>query len=253
MCSIQLSENERIDDLQFKGLKIIQNSEHFCFGLDAVLLARFACPKNNDTVLDIGTGTGIIPIMVSGLCGSNNIVGMDIQQCTCEMAAKSIALNSLEDRVRMIEADIRNVRSDFEPQSFTLVISNPPYIKAGSGAVNDFSQRAISRHEVMCKLEDVVFAASYLLRDKGRFAMVNKPERIADCIELMHKYGIEPKRIQLVYPKADKAPSAMLIEGVKGANEGIRFMRPIIVMNESGEYTCQIDDIYSDKGEDIFK
>ncbi len=253
MSNIELAENERVDDLQFKNLLIVQNREQFCFGLDAVLLARFSSPKDNDKIIDIGTGTGIIPIMVSGLCESGNIFGIDIQQCMCDMALKSIALNSLEERVTIKNGDIREVKTLFQPQSFTLVISNPPYIKAGNGVVNDLSQRAISRHEVTCKLEDVVYAASYLLRDKGRFTMVNKPERIADCIELMHKYGIEPKKIQLVYPKADKPPSAMLIEGIKGAKEGLRFMRPIIVMNESGEYTCQVNSIYSDEGEDIFK
>lgn len=248
-----MSENERIDDLQFKGLRIIQNPEHFCFGLDAVLLARFAAPTDSDSIIDLGTGTGIIPIMASGLCTSENIVGLDIQECMCEMAEKSIRLNDLCERVSILRGDLREVEAIFAPRSFSLVISNPPYIKAGSGIVNEYSQKAISRHEVMCKLEDVVRAAGYLLKENGRFSMVNKPERLMECFELMHKYGIEPKKVQLVYPKADKPPSAVLIEGVKGAREGLRFMKPIIVMNESGEYTCQIDKIYSDRGEDIFK
>ena len=253
MENISLSENEKIDDLQFKGLKIIQNPGHFCFGLDAVLLARFSSPKDNDKIIDLGTGTGIIPIMVSGLCKSEYTVGIDIQECMCEMAEKSVKMNKLQDRIQILQADLCRLDEFFKPKSFSLVISNPPYIKSGSGIVNEYSQKAISRHEVMCRLDDVMRAAGYLLKENGRFSVVNKPERTAECFDLMRKYGIEPKKVQLVYPKADKPPSAVLIEGVKGAKEGLRFMRPIIVMNESGEYTCQIDRIYSDAGEDIFR
>lgn len=253
MANIDLSAKERIDDLQFKGLKIIQHEEHFCFGLDAVLLARFSFPKDSDKIIDLGTGTGIIPLMASGLCSSDTIVGIDIQECMCELASKSVSLNELCNRISILNCDLRQIQSMFEAGSFSLAISNPPYIKAGSGIVNDFSQKAISRHEIMCCLDDVACAAGYLLKEKGRFALVNKPERIAECFDAMRKYSIEPKRVQLVYPKADKPPSAVLIEGVKGANAGLRFMRPIIVMNESGEYTCQIESIYSDKGEDIFR
>lgn len=250
---IELSEGERIDDLQFRGLKIIQNEEHFCFGLDAVLLARFSAPKNDDIIMDLGTGTGIIPIMVSGLCSSKKIVGIEIQQCMAELAKRSIALNDLQDRVDIVNDDIKNISSLYKQAGFSLVISNPPYIKAGSGIVNGYSQKAVSRHEVMCTLDDVARAAGYLLGERGRFTLVHKPERMIECFDAMRKYSIEPKKAQLIYPKSDKAPSAVLIEGVKGAKEGVRFLRPIIVMNEREEYTCQIDSIYSDKGEEIFR
>ncbi len=250
---VTLSEKERIDDLQFKGLRIIQHEDHFCFGLDAVLLARFAFPKNNDKIIDLGTGTGIIPIMTSGLCTSENIVGVDIQECMCKLAGRSVELNGLQDRVKIIQADLKNIKELFDAKSFSLVISNPPYIKRGNGIVNELSQKAISRHEVLCTLADVAFAAGYLLKDGGRFVMVHKPERIIECCDEMRKNGIEPKRAQFIFPKTDKLPSAMLIEGVKGANEGFRILRPIIVMDNEGKYTCQIDDIYSDKGEDIFR
>lgn len=248
-----LSENERIDDLQFKGLKIIQNKEHFCFGLDAVLLARFSMPKNKDSIIDLGTGTGIIPIMVSGLCSSDNIVGVEIQDCMCELAGRNIALNALEERVKIIKQDIKEISNTFEKDSFSLVITNPPYIKEGNGIVNDFSQKAISRHEVLCNLDDVCKASGYLLKDGGRLCMVYKPERMIECFDTMRKYSIEPKKAQLIYPKADKIPSAVLIEGVKGGNPGFRVLRPILVMNDNGEYTCQVESIYSDNGEDIFK
>ena len=248
-----IRENERIDDLQFKGLRLIQNSEQFCFGLDAVLLARFSSPRDTDRIIDLGTGTGIIPVRVSGLCGSDNIKGLEIQECMCEMAGRSIALNSLEGRVSIINGDIKCVSNLFERATFSLVISNPPYIKHGNGIVNGDEQKAISRHEVLCTLDDVCSAAGYLLSDKGRFAMVHKPERIIECFDAMRKYSIEPKKAQLIYPKEEKSPSAVLIEGVKGANAGFTFLRPIIVMDKNGSYTCSVNDIYSGKGDEIFK
>lgn len=250
---VELKCNERVDDLQFKGLQLIQNSEYFSFGVDAVLLARFSAPKDNDEVIDLGTGTGIIPIMVSGLCNAENIVGIEIQECMCDMFSRSIQLNNLENRVRVVHDDIKNSEHIFERESFSLVISNPPYIKEGKGIVNEHSQKAISRHEVLCTLDDVAKSAGYLLKTKGRFALINKPERIIECFDAMRKYGIEPKKAQLIFPKSDKIPSAVMIEGVKGAKEGFKFLRPIIIMNDNGEYTVSIRDIYSDKGSEIFK
>lgn len=248
----ELKQGERIDDLQFKELKLIQNAEYFSFGADAVLLARFSLPKDSDTVIDLGTGTGIIPVMVSGLCNAKEIVGLEIQDCMCDLFSRSIKLNNLEDRVKTVHGDIKEIDTIFARESFSLVISNPPYIKAGKGIVNEYSQKAISRHEVLCTLDDVAEAAGYLLKPKGRFALINKPERIMECFDAMRKYGIEPKRAQLIFPKSDKIPSAVMIEGVKGAKEGFKFLRPIIIMNDDGEYTVSIRDIYSDKGREIF-
>ncbi len=249
----ELRENERIDDLQFKGLKLIQNGEYFSFGIDAVLLARFSSPKDNDVIVDLGTGTGIIPVMASGLCSSDDITGLEIQECMCDLFGRSIVLNSLDDRVRCVNGDIKQIGEYFARGSVSLVISNPPYIKAGNGIVNDLSQKAISRHEVLCTLDDVVSAAGYLLKEKGRLALINKPERMIECFDTMRKYGIQPKRAQLIFPRADKLPSAIMIEGVKGAKEGFKMLRPIIVMNDKGEYTVSIQDIYSDKGAEIFR
>lgn len=248
----ELKQGERIDDLQFNGLRLIQNIEYFGFGVDAVLLARFSSPKNSDTVIDLGTGTGIIPVMVSGLCEAKKIVGLEIQKCMCDMFSRSIRLNNLENRLEIVEGDIRETENLFERESFSLVISNPPYIKAGKGIVNGHFQKAISRHEVLCTLDDVARAAGYLLNAKGRFALINKPERIIECFDAMRKYGIEPKKAQLIFPKSDKMPSAVMIEGVKGAKEGFKFLRPIIIMNDDGDYTVSIRDIYSDKGNGIF-
>ena len=250
---VNLLVGERVDDLQFKDLKLIQNPEYFSFGADAILLARFSAPKDNDTVIDLGSGTGIIPVMVSGLSNSNRIVGVEIQECMCDMFSRSVKLNSLENRVQVLCADIRQLSEILPSGEFSLVISNPPYIKSGNGIVNDHSQKAISRHEVMCTLDDVCKSASYLLKAKGRFAMVHKPERIIECCDSMRKYGIEPKRVQIIYPKTDKYPSAMLIEGTKGAKPGLKFLKPIIIMDENGEYTASVQKIYADSGEDIFK
>lgn len=249
---VELKQGERVDDLQFNGLQLIQNPEYFSFGVDAVLLARFSSPKNSDTVIDIGTGTGIIPVMVSGLCDAKKVLGLEIQDCMCDMFSRSIKLNHLENRLEVIKGDIKETETLFPKESFSLVISNPPYIKAGNGIVNEHSQKAISRHEVLCTLDDVAKAAGYLLKAKGRFALINKPERIIECFDAMRKYGMEPKKAQLIFPKSDKLPSAVMIEGVKGAREGFRFLRPIIIMSDDGNYTVSIKDIYSDKGKEIF-
>lgn len=250
---VELLQGERIDDLQFKDLKLIQNPEYFSFGSDAVLLARFSAPKDNDSIIDLGSGTGIIPVMVSGLSASKRIVGIEIQDCMCDMFSRSVQLNSLEDRITVMKADIKDIKTILPEASFSLVISNPPYIKSGNGIVNDHSQKAISRHEVMCTLDDVCAAAGHLLSSKGRFSMVHKPERIVECFDSMRKYGIEPKRVQIIYPKADKYPSAMLIEGQKGAKPGLKFLKPIIIMTENGEYTASVQKIYADEGEDVFQ
>ena len=246
--TVKLSPDERLDDLQFKGLKVIQNSSYFSFGTDAVLLARFACPKDSDTVLDLGTGTGIIPIMTAGLCCAKRIVGIEIQQCMSEMASRSISLNALEDRVEILTMDIKLAADHFGCGEFSLVISNPPYIKAGSGLVNPESQKAISRHEVLCKLSDVAAAAGRLLKSGGRFCMVHKPERMIECFDSLRAQGIEPKRLQMIYPTAEKQPSAVLIEGVKGAKPGLRVLRQITLMDENGLYSRQLQKIYADEG-----
>ncbi len=220
---IEIKENERIDDLQCNGLKIIQNTEGFCFGVDAVLLANFADVKKGSKVVDLGTGTGIIPILIAGKTEARSVSGLEIQKGMVEMAKRSIAMNSLEGRVEIIEGDIKRSLEIFSRGSFDVVTTNPPYMNNGGGLVNPDEMKAVSRHEVLCTLEDVVKAAASLLRQGGQFAMIHRPERLVDIVCCMRKYAIEPKFIRFVHPSPYKKANLLLIKRNKGESQGQRY------------------------------
>lgn len=241
---LALGEHERIDDLQYKGLRIIQNPNKFCFGTDAVLLSGFATIRRGDRVLDLGTGTGIIPILLAGRQDEARITGLEIQADMVEMASRSIRLNQLQDRVKIIKGDIKDARDLLEMDSFDLVVSNPPYKKLGSGLVNPNSSLAIARHELLCTLEDVIGAASDLLRSGARFAMIHQSDRLADIIYFMRTHRLEPKRLQMVHPNKDKPPNLVLVEGIKDSKPHIKWSRPLFVYDDEGNYSQDIKDIY---------
>lgn len=241
---IKINENERVDDLQCRGLRIIQNREGFCFGVDAVLLANFADIKNGQRVIDLGTGTGIVPILLAGKTGAKEVVGLEIQDDMAEMASRSIMLNKIEDRVKIVNGDLKNAVSLFGRESFDAVTTNPPYKHQGSGIVNPGDKKALSRHEIACTLEDVISVSSGLLKDGGRFFMVHRPERIVDIIYLMRLHKIEPKRIRFVHPYPGKKPNLLLIEGLKYGKAFLNFMDPLYVYDSNGEYTEEINNIY---------
>ena len=239
-----IKANERIDDLQCKGLRIIQNVEGFCFGVDAVLLSNFAEVKNNQRVIDLGTGTGIIPILIAGKTRAAEVVGIEIQEQIAQMAGRSIILNNLEERVKIVNEDIKNISSLYGKESFDVVTTNPPYKHSGSGLINPEDTKAISRHEIMCTLEDVIAASSALLKNNGRFFMVHRPERIVDILTLMRSYKLEPKRLRFVHPYPNKKPNLLLIEGLKYGKAFLNFMDPLYIHDDSGNYTQEINDIY---------
>lgn len=241
---VQIKQNERIDDLQYKGLKIIQNTEGFCFGVDAVLLANFAEIKKGQRVIDLGTGTGIIPILIAGKTQAREIVGMEIQNEVAEMAGRSILLNDIESRVKIVNNDLKESVDLFGRESFDVVTTNPPYKHSGSGIINPEDIRAISRHEIKCTLEDVISISSKLLKNGGRMFMVHRPERIVDIIYLMRSYRIEPKRLRFVHPYPGKKPNLLLIEGLKYGNAFLNFMDPLYVYDGQGNYTKEINEIY---------
>lgn len=243
---IPLKETERIDDLQLKGLKLIQDKNGFCFGVDAVLLANFAKVKKGANVADLGTGTGIIPILIAGKSEAKNIVGVEIQEDVYEMATRSVKLNSLEDRVKIINTDIKTVDKELEINNYHVVTSNPPYMHA-DGIKNPNDKKAISRHEVKCNLEDVIKAASRLVMPRGKFFMIHRPTRLVDIITLGRKYRLEPKVIQFVHPKPKKAPNLVLVEFVKDGRPELKIMDPLYVYGEDGEYTKELKDIYSNE------
>lgn len=245
---IKLKENERIDDLEFKNLKIIQNEKEFCFGMDAVLLSDFAKDiKQNSKILDLGTGTGILPILLSGKIENTKIIGIEIQEKMAEMATRSVKLNNLENRIQIINEDIKNLNNIFEKETFDVVVTNPPYKANNTGLKNEYEGKVIARHEIKCNLEDIIFASKNMLKDKGTLYMVHRPERIVDICEILRKYKIEPKIIRFVYPKAGKEANLILVKAVKNAKKFLKIEKPLIIYKENGEYTDEILRIYNKK------
>ena len=235
--------NERVDDLQ-NGFYVIQNPEKFCFGMDAVLLSGFANIRKNETVLDMGTGTGIIPILLKSKGKGGHLTGLEIQEECSDMARRSVRYNSLESDIDIICGDIKEAAATFGAASFDVVTSNPPYMIGQHGIQNPYMAKAIARHEILCTLEDVVSQAANVLKDRGRFFMVHRPFRLAEIFQVLMKYKLEPKRMQLVYPYVNKEPNMVLIEARKGCNSRISVEPPLIVYEKPGTYTKEILEIY---------
>lgn len=234
---------ERVDDLQ-NGFYVIQNQNKFCFGMDAVLLSGFARIRKGDHVLDMGTGTGIIPILLKSKTKGEHFTGLEIQEECADMATRSVQYNGLESAVDIVCGDIKEAAGIFGAASFDVVTSNPPYMIGEHGLRNPYMAKAIARHEVLCTLEDVVSQASRVLKDRGHFFMVHRPFRLAEIFQVLMKYKLEPKRMQLVYPYIDREPNMVLIEACKGGNSRITVERPLIVYEKPGEYTKAILEIY---------
>lgn len=242
--TVELKGKERLDDLERNGLKIIQDPGRFCFGMDAVLLSGFAAAPEGGRVLDLGTGTGIIPILMSAKTKAKELIGLEIQKESADMAERSVKLNDLCDRVKIVHGDIKEAGQIFDAASFDVVTSNPPYMIGGHGLQNPDAPKAIARHEILCSLGDVVGAAVRLLKSGGKFYMVHRPFRLAEIMVVMHEMGLEPKRMQLVYPFVDKEPSMVLIEGARGGRSRITVEKPLIIYEAPGRYTREIYDIY---------
>ena len=241
---INIKENERIDDLQRNGYRIIQDSDRFCFGMDAVLLSGFATAKKGDRVLDLGTGTGIIPILMEAKTEAEHLTGLEIQPESADMASRSVALNDLQDKISIVTGDIKEAKNLFPKASFQVITSNPPYMIGQHGLVNPHGEKAIARHEILCTLEDVVENAAALLVPGGHFYMVHRPFRLAEIMTMLTKYRLEPKRMQLVYPYIDKEPNMVLIEAVRGGKSRMQVEKPLIVYEKPGVYTKEIYEVY---------
>ena len=242
---ISLEKNERIDDLQCNGLKIIQNKDGFCFGIDSVLLSDFAKNiRNNSIVLDLGTGTGIIPILLCGKTKLKKIVGVEVQEEVADMAKRSAKLNNLEHKFEIINKNILELKSIYDANSFDVIVTNPPYKKINTGIKNENEKKLISRHEILANLEDFISVSSRLLKDKGEFYMVHRPERLSDIFFYMRKYKIEPKEIRMVYSNKNVAPKMVLIKGVKNGNVFLKFRENLYIYDETGNYTEEIYKIY---------
>lgn len=237
-------EDERIDDLQRNGYCIIQKKNGFCFGMDAVLLSGFAQVYQNESVIDLGTGTGIIPILLKIKTEGKHFTGLEIQEQFADMAARSVRLNGMEDRVEIVTGDIREASRLFGKASFDVVTSNPPYMDDSHGLKNPDTQKAIARHEVLCTLEDVCREAALLLKPGGRFYMVHRPRRLVEIISVLESYKLEPKRMKLVHPFVDKEANMVLIEAVRGGRSMMRVEAPVIVYQAPGVYSEEIYTIY---------
>lgn len=236
---------EIVDTLK-NGYKIIQNSEMFKFGIDAVLLSYFAFNqiRNNEKIIDLGTGNGIIPLLLAK-SRAKTITGLEIQKENVEITKKSIALNQLENKINVIQGDIKLVSKDFPKHSFDSVLTNPPYMINNHGKQNPNDAKLIARHEVLCNLEDIISAAGFLLKPNGKFFMIHKAFRLPEIFNSMINHKIEPKRMQMILPFVDKEANLVLIEGRKNGNPRLQIEKNLIVYEKPGTYTKMIEDIYS--------
>lgn len=239
-----LLEGERLDDLERNGYKIIQSPKKFCFGMDAVLLTGFAKVKEGEKCLDLGTGTGIIPILLEAKTKGAHFTGLEIQEESADMAVRSVQYNHLEEKVDIVTGDIKEASQIFGAASFDVVTSNPPYMNDLHGLKNPELPKAIARHEVLCTLEDVVREAARLLKPGGRFYMVHRPFRLAEIIRAMSQYKLEPKRLRMVHPYIDREPNMVLIEGVRGGRAMLKVEKPLIVFQEMNVYTDEVRMLY---------
>ena len=239
-----IKPGERLDDLQIKGYEIIQSPGRFCFGMDAVLLSSFAKVKRNECAIDLGTGTGILPILLEAKNEGARYVGLEIQEESADMARRSVFHNKLDQKIEIITGDIKEASSIFGAASFHVITTNPPYMIGEHGLKNDNEALYIARHEALCTLDDILRESARLLKPKGRFYMVHRPFRLAEILGKMSAYGIEPKRMRLVHPYVDKEPNMVLVEGMRGAKPRMTVEPPLIVYEKNGEYTKELLEMY---------
>ncbi len=243
---MELKENERIDDLEYKDLKIIQEKDGFCFGIDSILLSDFAKEINKgNRGLDLGTGTGILGILLCGKTELSKIYGIEIQEHVAEIGRRNIKLNNLENRFEIINTDIKNLEGIFEKNSFDFIVSNPPYKQINTGKINKNDKKIISRHEITATLSDFIKISYKMLKDKGALYMVHRPDRFVDIMYEMRSNKIEPKEVKLVYPYEGREPNLALIKAIKNGGQFLRINKPLYIYKQNGEYTDDILKIYN--------
>lgn len=242
--SVEIKEYERVDDLHRNGYQIIQDPKRFCFGIDAVILSGFARIKKNERVMDLCTGTGVIPILLEAKTEGGHFTGLEIQPESAEMAARSVKLNNLDNKINIDLGDVKNTEALYKPSSFDVVTVNPPYMNDGGGLKNDFSPKTIARHEVLCSLEDVIAASARLLVPQGRLYMVHRPHRLTDIMVTLRIYKLEPKTLRFVHSYDDREPVMVLFEAVSKGKPMVKVMPPLVVYNKDGSYTDEIKKVY---------
>lgn len=241
---VRILEHEQIDDLQCRGLRLIQKQDAFKFGTDAVLLAGFAKQLPAAQTLDLCTGSGIVPLLLSAKTDTPHICGLELQPAICDMAKRSVLLNHLEHRITITEGDLKNALPLYGSTRFDVITCNPPYMKAGAALVNAADAKTIARHEVACTLADVLQAANTLLTPTGHLVLVHRPYRLADIISGMRSVGIEPKRLRLVYPRAGKEANLVLVDGLKNGRPELRILPPLFLQDEQGGESAELKQIY---------
>ncbi len=241
---VEIKDYERVDDLHRNGYLLIQDPKRFCFGVDAVLLSGFAAAKKGDNVLDLGTGTGVIPILMSAKTKAAHFSALEIQPESAEMARRSVLLNDLQDKIDIVEGDIKKAAEIFKPSYFDVITTNPPYMNFEGGIKNSFDPKTIARHEVLCSLDDIASAAQKLLKFGGHFYMVHRPHRLTDIMCTLREHKIEPKKIRFVQPYASREPNMVLVEGVRSGKPMVKVMPTLVIYKDDGTYTDEIIDIY---------
>ncbi len=246
-----IAEDERLDEIGFGNLKLIQKPKDFCYGVDAVILADFAvrCSKNKpQRIFDLGTGTGVIPLILSYKTDAEQIYGLEVQNDSFERALRNARLNNLENRISFVNEDVKDYKqwaSDMQG-SFDMVVSNPPYFISGGGIINDLAPKTIARHETTAGLKEFLACASYLLKPRGDFYMVHRPSRLADICCYGRENGLEPKDMCFVSPKRDGVPNILLVHMVKGGGKELKFLPQLAVYDEEGNYTEELLEAYRD-------
>ena len=241
---MEIFDDETLEDLQLGGLRLIQKKSGFRFGADAVLLADFAKDIASEKMLDLCTGSAIIPILLSAKSKTSEIFGLEIQKSVFDVAVRSILLNNLENRVFLTLGDVKNATEIYGKRKFDLITCNPPYMQKGSGIQNPTSEKVISRHEILCTLEDVIRVSSVLLKHKGHLAIVHKPSRLADIIYYMRSYDLEPKRIRFIHKSPKSEPSLVLVDAVFKGGKELRIMPPLYLYNDDGSETTELKEVY---------
>ncbi len=242
--TVRIKNTERVDELQRNDYRIIQDPGKFCFGMDAVLLTGFARAKPTDRLLDLGTGTGIIPLLMEAKYHCAHLTGLEIQAESADMAARSVELNGLLDKIEIITGDIREADRLFSAASFDCITCNPPYMADRHGIMNPDAPKAIARHEILVSFEDVARQTSRLLKPGGRFFLVHRPFRLAEIMVTLAGHGLEPKRMQLVHPYVDREPNMVLLEAVRGGNPRMKVEKPLVIFSEPGKYMPEITELY---------